>query len=499
LVALLMVALCVCISIVLEEGMMLSESRHAQSTADAAAMAGACILYQNYKTTQGIDPASVTQAQLIASFNGYANDAIPASPNPDTTTVNAYNPPISGPFLGKAGYVEVTVQYNQGRYFSWVLSMWPINATLSNTMPITARAVAEGMWTPFHAGVLLLNYQGSDLQSTGNGTLQINGGDFIIDSNSAAALFNQGNATVVVNNGTVDITGNDVNAISSTGTVGSGAAIQTPNGPSDVYINQHPTPDPLAYLPRPGTTIPGGTGQQQPPGIPPKAPQPQQVTLPSGQQAWLMWPGSYNTNTGNDTFLPPDNNGGLIVMMQANNSKQGSTDGIYYIANGGFKYNNTSIVTDTQLLINNPAGQSWNGPLDYQGSTGGMMIYMGPNATNGINLQGNPSSLVYLLPLTDPSPYSGMIYWQDPSNTSDVQIAGNGSFTINGTFYSPTALMKVTGNGGTYTGSLGQQIAGSQVGSQYVAADLKLDGNGSVIVNYQGPPKQPIRILTLVE
>jgi hypothetical protein len=37
------------------------------------------------------------------------------------------------------------------------------------------------------------------------------------------------------------------------------------------------------------------------------------------------------------------------------------------------------------------------------------------------------------------------------------------------------------------------------VGSQFVPADMKVNGNGNVIVNYQGPPKQPIRILTLVE
>jgi hypothetical protein len=493
LVALLMVALCVVISIVLEEGMMLSESRRAQATADAAAMAGACVLFQNYKTTAGIDPASITAALQMANDNGYLNDAVVGNPSPNTTTVEAYNPPQTGLFVGLANYIEVRTTFYQGRYFSWVLTLWPINATLQNTMKVTARAVAEGDWMPFHAGVLLLNYSGADLQSTGNGTLQVNGGDFIIDSNSSSALFNTGNATVVVQNGTVDITGNDVNAVSGTGTLGSGSSIQTPNGSSDVYINQHPTPDPLAYLPNPGSSAAGT------PAIPNKAPQPKQVTLPSGQVAWLMWPGAYNTNTGNDTFLPPDQNGSLIVMMGANNPQQGSTSGIYYIANGGFKYNNASIVSDTQLFINNPSGQSWNGPLDYQGSTGGMMIYMGPNASNGLNLQGNSNGLVYLQPLTDPSPYSGMIYWQDPSNTSDVQIAGNGSFTIQGTFYSPTAQMKVTGNGGTYTGSLGQQIAGSNIGSQYIAADLKIDGNGSVVVNYQGPPKQPVRNLTLVE
>jgi hypothetical protein len=188
--------------------------------------------------------------------------------------------------------------------------------------------------------------------------------------------------------------------------------------------------------------------------------------------------------------------------MQANNSKQGSTSGIYYIQNAGFKYNNASLVMDNPLNIINTGGpqpQSWMGTLDYQGSTGGMMFYMGPNASSGLNLQGNPSSLVYLQPLTDPSPYAGMIYWQDPSNTSDVQIAGNGSFTIGGTFYAPTALMKITGNGGTYTGSLGQQIAGTAIGSQYVAANMKIGGNGNVVVNYQGPPKVPARILNLVE
>jgi hypothetical protein len=429
----------------------------------------------------------------MAADNGYKNDAVPGNPNPDTTTVTANNPPVTGPNTGKAGYIEVKTTYNQGRYFSWVLSMWPISATLSNTMPITARAVARGDWTPFHSGVLLLNYSGTGLQDIGNGTLSINGGDFIIDSNSSAALFNQGNATVVVNNGAVDITGNDTSAQTSAGTIGSGAPIQTPTGAAGVYINQHPTPDPLAYLPQPGSNTAGA------PGIPGKAPQPKQVTLPSGQVAWICWPGAYNTNTGMDTFLPPDTNGSLIVFMQANNTLQGSTSGIYWIDNGGFKYNNASLVTDTNLLITNPAGQSWNGPVNYQGSTGGMMFYMGPNATNGLNLQGNSNSLVYLLPLTDPSPYAGMIYWQDPLNTVDVQIAGNGSFTIQGTFYSPTALMKVTGNGGTYTGSLGTQIAGSQIGSQYVAANMKVGGNGNVIVNYQGPPKQPIRILTLVE
>src|SRR6266481_987760 len=83
--------------------------------------------------------------------------------------VVANNPPSTGFFKNQAGYIEVNTTFYQGRYFSWVLGLWPINATLTNTMPVTARAVAERTWVPFHAGVLLLNYTGSDLQDTGNG------------------------------------------------------------------------------------------------------------------------------------------------------------------------------------------------------------------------------------------------------------------------------------------------------------------------------------------
>src|SRR5437879_13039316 len=93
LVALCMVAMCICISIVLEEGMMLSESRHSQATADAAAMAGACVLFSNIKTTNGIDPASVTAALQMSDDNGYHNGAAGSHPNPDTTPLNATNPP----------------------------------------------------------------------------------------------------------------------------------------------------------------------------------------------------------------------------------------------------------------------------------------------------------------------------------------------------------------------------------------------------------------------
>src|SRR5947209_3481131 len=103
------------VAISLDGGVLLAERRHAQAVADSAAMAAACDLYDNYFTNNGTDPSSTAKnsALATASANGYANDG-----SGSAVTVNI--PPLTGPFAGRKGYVEVTVQYNQGRSFSTI-------------------------------------------------------------------------------------------------------------------------------------------------------------------------------------------------------------------------------------------------------------------------------------------------------------------------------------------------------------------------------------------
>src|SRR5438093_12570012 len=105
------------VAIALDGGALLSERRHAQALADAAARAAACDLYNNYATNQGTDPngSAVQSALGTAAANGYANDG-----KSSVVTVNI--PPQSGDYVGQAGYAEVLVQYNQQRSFSSIFS-----------------------------------------------------------------------------------------------------------------------------------------------------------------------------------------------------------------------------------------------------------------------------------------------------------------------------------------------------------------------------------------
>jgi hypothetical protein len=116
-----------------------------------------------------------------------------------------------------------------------------------------------------------------------------------------------------------------------------------------------------------------------------------------------------------------------------------------------------------------------------------------------INITGNPDGVVTLKGLTD-GPYAGMVIWQNRTSDVAINIEGNGSFTLDGTFYTAGALLKVTGNGTAYyTDPNGNVVSGtSQIGSNYVSKDLAIAGNGNVTVNYPGT-KARTRILTLVE
>ena len=71
-------------------------------------------------------------------------------------------PPISGPYKGLNGYVEVNLTYYASRAFSRIFG--------SGTIPIQARAVARGTWIAPKVGVLILDYDDkASLNAQGNG------------------------------------------------------------------------------------------------------------------------------------------------------------------------------------------------------------------------------------------------------------------------------------------------------------------------------------------
>src|SRR5947209_6076906 len=106
-VVLVAVCLTVIISVValtLDGGTLLNDRRQAQAVADAAALAAACDLYNNYYTNNGTDPSHTARdsALATAAANGYANDGV-------VSKVDVHIPPTSGPFTGMAAYAEVIV------------------------------------------------------------------------------------------------------------------------------------------------------------------------------------------------------------------------------------------------------------------------------------------------------------------------------------------------------------------------------------------------------
>jgi uncharacterized membrane protein len=115
LVALSLIPIFGVVAFALDAGLLLDNHRRVQAAADAAALAGADDLFKNWSTNNGTDASNKGSASALSTAlaNGFDNDGVD-----DTVTVNI--PPKSGSFSGKAGYVEVIIQYNQQRDFSGI-------------------------------------------------------------------------------------------------------------------------------------------------------------------------------------------------------------------------------------------------------------------------------------------------------------------------------------------------------------------------------------------
>src|SRR5271170_1521471 len=83
----------------MDGGRLMEERRHAQATADAAALAAGADLYTNWWSNHGVDSGSTAQsaALSLAAANGYSNDGV-------TSVVTVNIPPKSGSFAGQANY-----------------------------------------------------------------------------------------------------------------------------------------------------------------------------------------------------------------------------------------------------------------------------------------------------------------------------------------------------------------------------------------------------------
>src|SRR5262245_42619119 len=294
-------------AIALDGGMALTERRRAQDIADAAALAAAADLFAHFQSNHGADVNGSAAASALgtAAANGYGNDGtrsivtVRVSPAPpvqgDPTITDA-----SGNL--KPGYAEVTVQYNEPRFFS---AIWG-----KGTIPIQARAVARGTWTVIVDGILLLDPSGTGaLTVKGGGSFTVTGASIVVNSGDPGGAIAAGGANVTAP--TFYFAGTPGNSTSGGGQF---------NG--TIQASAAPTPDPLAYLPAP-----------DPSSLPLQSSNALKI---NGSQPVTINPGLY---VGGVQISGP---GGVTLQP-----------GIYYMQGGGFSFSGQGAVTGNGVMIYN--------------------------------------------------------------------------------------------------------------------------------------------------
>ena len=430
-------------ALTVDGGMLQLDYRRARAHADAAAMAAACILYQQYPKYAGADTDgdAAKEAARTAKTNGVANDG--------TTSKLVVNiPPKSGPYKGLDSYVEVYVTYYVSRGFSRIFGSAPTT--------VQARAVARGAWVPSKAGVIILDYDDkASLNSQGNGAFTEVGAPVIVNSNNPSATVTAGNGLLKA----------DEFYITGGVQVSGGANLVTAPVADQVFLGMHPTPDPLAYLPVP-TKPDGGTMTT--------------ISLGSGNNQYTLTPGSY-------TNLPNFNTGDVVILQQASTN---SASGIFYIDGGGFHSTGATILMGAGsggvMLYNNPASTATSEKIQITGNAAG--------AVNFIGLTSGPYAGMALWQERN-SPVDMLI---EGNGTFSIQ----GTFYAAGARLNVNGNGKTSGGDATgyYFDDAGNKVSGaSRIGSQYISKNLSLGGNGNVRLAYTANKVAHTRVITLVE
>jgi hypothetical protein len=316
-----LVALLGVLAISLEGGLLLSERRTALATADAAAESAAADMYYNHYVNYGTDPASTAHnaALYAASLNGYNNDL-----TNNKVTVNI--PPLSGPYTGKASYVEVIVEYYHTRGFSSLFG--------TDKVPVTARSVAVGKPSGGEVGILVLDPTAkSAFNANGGGTVTVAKVAVVVNSTDTEGSIAGGGSTITAPK--FELVGNYT-------TSGGGSFY------GQINTGAQPMEDPLKYLP---------------------APDPKTMTVQQNHKVQLT--------SGTTVLYPGVYKGGISASSTANVIMM---PGIYYMDAGGFQFTGQGSLTGAGVMIYNYPGNGNSNGIDI--SAGGAVNLTAP--TSGI-------------------------------------------------------------------------------------------------------------------
>jgi Putative Flp pilus-assembly TadE/G-like len=383
-VAFSMVALIGFLALSLDGGALLSERRHAQAVADSAALAGASHLYYEFWVSSGLDQNGASAAaKAAAARNGYNNDGV-------VSNVEVHNPPISGFYAGRSGYVEVVVTYKYPRGFSSLFG--------SGTIEVKARSVAFGAPIAADVGILVLDPSAKDALSVGGGG--------VVNVSDTPVVVNSTNPEGTIVSGGTTLTAPDLYLTGNYTTTGGGVVN------SDVHVGRSPLIDPFLFLPvpDPSTMIVRETKKLQ-----------------ETQNSLVLFPGVYvggiNVSGTGSLFLTP---------------------GIYYMKDGGFSFTGQGSLIGLGVLIYSSPGQgnadginiAGQGAITLTGMTSG--IYQGMTfwQERSSTVTGNISGSSLTTSIT------GTFYFPG----AHLNVSGNGGVVNVGSQYVSKTL-SISGNG----------------------------------------------------
>lgn len=387
LTAILMSAMLLVVALAVDAGNVYSEHRTQREAADAAAWAGAVVLYLSGPIDAAAQANARSAALADAARNGFTSGVGGVSVTVDT-------PPVSGAFVGNDKYIEVTISR-------------PVRAILMPTQggaastTIRTRVVAGSapIASPY-AMVLLEPGAGPCLTVLATGGITVPSGPDLgggIQANCTGTSMSLAPA------------GGGITDPLGVFTVGS---VDYPNKvtPAGALRQSQPVQrDPFAGFPRP-------------PATPLIWPGPGPYAVPAaacGSQANALEPGVYVGGIRNDLGAT------CTVYLKT---------GVFVLKGGGFDQNaaNPSTITN----VSGGGVMIFNTHSSYPAAKGA-------GTCGRIKAdQGGAFKLKAMTAAQSPN-YNGMVLYQDAACTEPILVASNGGLDLEGTLYAPSATLSI--------------------------------------------------------
>jgi hypothetical protein len=392
LVATMFTTLLMFVGLAIDAGQLFVARRTMQEAADAAAYAGAVVIYQHQTQLDSFAWATAQAAAESAAENDLWLNFDPNSV--ENLVVTIASPPTTGPYVGEDEYIEVTIS---GQVRTMLV---PAQSVLST---VSVRAVAGS--EPLNNVYAIMALDRGDTQAAlkirPGGVMDLTGGGVLVNSTDAEAA--------------IDL-GGDINYTCTPACTTDVAGGETGDWPNP-NTGHNQEPDPFAGFPTPAipscaegavtsclfSSVGSGTTVTLEPGVYTTS-----ISGPSGT-TFVMKPGVYILKAG--IGLGGNND---LLSASATTTPSCTSDCGVFIFN---------------TLTNYPEPGGSCGSLD---------------------LFGNAE--VDLDPMTSGT-YENFLVYQDPDCAATMYVRGNGVFTGSGTIYVPGAAFEFDGQNATLTGS----------------------------------------------